>query len=373
MKLLYIADANSIHTQRWVNPFVAQGEQVHIVAYKPVQRAWPGTTVIDLTRLYNAPKVRFLVWGIWLWRYVRQVWPDIVHAQQIQAAGWLGFMADYHPFVISAWGSDLLIEPHKSPLRRALLQLVLRRCDRLTVPSALLYRAARELGMPEHKLALIPWGIDTTVFRPEPDDRTVTRQELGIPPGAHVVFCPRAVAPVYNLDVVVAAIQLMKVARPDVRLLFLRYNAEPTYLARLQAQIEAAGISSQVLWLPPQPEPAGMARLYRMADVMVSVPSQEGYGLSVYEAMACGCPTVISDLPLFAGALADGAQTIKAPLGDAAATAAALQRVLQDATLAARLRQAGLELVQQHSVAYRVAETTRLYDEVRALRKERRA
>jgi len=372
MRLLYIADANSIHTQRWVGPLVSRGEEVHIVAYKPVQRAWPGAAVIDLTRLYNVPKVRFLVWGMWLRHYVRQVRPDIMHAHQIQAAGWLGFMAHYHPFVISAWGSDLLIEPHRSPLRRTLLQMVLRRCDRLTVPSTLLYRTARELGVPEHKLALIPWGIDTNVFRPEPDDRTATRQELGIPSDAPVVFCPRAVAPVYNLNVVVTAIQLAKAARPDVRLLLLRYNAEPAYLTRLQEQIEAAGIAPQVLWLPPQPDPAAMARLYRMADVMVSVPSLEGYGLSVYEAMACGCPTVVSDLPLFADALSDGVQTLKAPVGDAAATAASLQRVLQDVALAAKLRQAGLETVQQHSVAYRVVETVRLYDQVRALRKETR-
>ncbi len=40
-----------------------------------------------------------------------------------------------------------------------------------------------------------------------------------------------------------------------------------------------------------------MVDWYRAADVCVSIPSTDSGPLSVWEALACGCPCVVSDLP----------------------------------------------------------------------------
>ena len=365
MKLCYIADANSIHTRRWVEPFIRQGHDVHIISYKPVREPWAGATAIDLPRLTNLPKARFACWGWWTRRYVHKLRPDILHAHQLQAAGWLGAMAGYHPFVASAWGSDLLVEPTRSPLRRLLLRTVLARSDLLTVPSKLLYDIALSLGVPEGKVRRVPWGIETDVFRPTPDDRAQTRRELGLDPNAWVVLCPRSVTGLYNQDVILAAIKGIAPRVTRLTLALLLYNPDPGYLAQLRDLISVEGLEETVTWLPAGKSPEDMARLYRMADVMISIPSSEGYGFSVYEAMACGCPTVISDLPVFGDELVHMVHTLKAPPRDVGGTRRALESLLIDEPLRASLIRNGLQVIAGRTASRRVEQSMAIYRELR--------
>jgi len=364
MRLCFIADANSIHTRRWIAPFVERGDTVYLLSYTPIRQRLAGVESVDLTRFTDVRKIRWAYSGWWIRRFVRQVEPDILHAHQIQAAGWLGAMANRRPFVVSAWGSDLLIEPHRSALRRLLVKLVLRQCDRLTVPSRLMYDAATSLGFPNQRLHLIPWGIDTDIFRSMPDDRMATRIQLGIASNAKVVFCPRAVGRLYNLDILMEAIGAALASIGGLRLVLLRFNPDPDYLAELETMIAAYDLEEVVLWLPHQESASDMARLYRMADVVVSIPSSEGYGFTVYEAMAAGCPTVISDLPVFQEELVNGLHTIKVPVRDVAQTSCALASLLNNRDMRQELRRNALSVCEEKSVEIRIQQASALYAEL---------
>jgi glycosyltransferase involved in cell wall biosynthesis len=364
MHLCYIADANSIHAKRWIEPFVRRGYNVHLLSYATIERQWSGVELVDLTRITNVRKLRFVYWCWWIRCYLRRLQPDILHAHQVQAAGWLGAMVNYHPFIVSGWGSDILVEPHKSPLRRVLLQAVLRQCDRLTVPSEVMYAKARALGVPDSRICLIPWGMETDVYRSTPDDRHVTRAQLNIDPDAKVVFCPRAIASAYNLDVLIEAIQAVRQEIPKTRLVLLRYNVNPTYLSRLEQLIESYELNNVVCWLPGQETASAMARLYRMSDVTVSIPSSEGYGFTVYEAMASGCPTLISNLAVFEDELVNGVHTLKVPVRDVVQTRQALYTLLTNSDLRDRLRENALGVCKNKTTRYRIEQADRLYREL---------
>lgn len=360
-RICYIADANSVHTRRWIAPLVEQGCEVHLLSFRPVRQAFAGVTVVDLTRVFNTPKLRFAYWGWWIHRYLKRVDPDILHAHQLTGAGWLGVLARRHPFIVSAWGSDLLVEPQRSRFRRLLLQRVLRACDALTAPSRTTLDAAEALGVPARKLHLIPWGIETGVFRPEPADRAQTRAQLGLAATARIVLCTRALTPLYNLHVLLEAFAPVCRQLPDSRLVLLRYNADAGYADTLEKRAAALGLAEKVLWLPAQPSLEAMARLYRAADLTVSIPASEGYGFSVLEAMACGCPTLISDLPVFDPELAQGVHTIKVPVGDQQQTSAGLLDLLENQPLRERLSREGLAIVRGQGVEVRLQQVARLY------------
>jgi len=136
---------------------------------------------------------------------VRRFQPDILHAHQL-GAGRLGAMANYHPFVVTGWGSDILLRSRDSMLGQQLARFTLWKCDQLTVPSQLMYNASRRLGVSESRLRLIPWGVETDIFQPTPDDRMATRQKIGLDLDAKVLFCPRAITDLYNLDTLLEAI-----------------------------------------------------------------------------------------------------------------------------------------------------------------------
>jgi glycosyltransferase involved in cell wall biosynthesis len=151
---------------------------------------------------------------------------------------------------------------------------------------------------------------------------------------------------------------------PRLRLILINYNANMSYLAELNQYIVTHKMQNIVYWLRLQETVTDMAALYRMADVMVSSPSIEGYGFTVYEAMACGCPTVISDLPAFEEDLVDGVHTIKTPVRDATAVSQAINTIINSSSLQQTLRQNGIQFGQAHNVANHYQQTMMLYKQL---------
>ena len=90
-----------------------------------------------------------------------------------------------------------------------------------------------------------------------------------------------------------------------------------------------------------------MADYYRAADVCVSIPSSDSSPRSAWEALACGCPLIVSDLPWVHELIVPDRHALVVPI-DAGALADAIDRVLTDAELAQRLQREGRELVTQH-------------------------
>jgi glycosyltransferase involved in cell wall biosynthesis len=75
-----------------------------------------------------------------------------------------------------------------------------------------------------------------------------------------------------------------------------------------------------------------MPDYYRVADACVSIASSDSAPRSVFEAMACGTPCVISDLPWVHEQIGDEREALIVPI-EAEAVAAALRRLLADAEL----------------------------------------
>jgi len=104
---------------------------------------------------------------------------------------------------------------------------------------------------------------------------------------------------------------------------------------------------------------------YAAADVLAFPSTKEGFGLAVLEAMSAGLPVVASDLPVFREYLRPGQDALMVPVDDAAALAAALGTVLDDAVLAGRLRAAGREVCARFTWARCATEHQRIYADLK--------
>jgi glycosyltransferase involved in cell wall biosynthesis len=348
LRLCYVANPNSIHTHRWVSYFAERGHEIHLIGEHTLLRPVPsGIKLYDLTAQANVPKLRYPVWGLWVRRLVQEIQPDLLHAHQVASAGWLGAAADYHPFLVTAWGSDLLLGPVRSWAHRRLARWVLRRADYVTCVSEELAHAARSLGANGERLEVAPWGVDTNAFHPGPQSNAL-RQELGLAAGP-VILSIRAIRPVYNPLDLAQAIPLVLARVPDAQFVVRSHSYDANLLDRVHAVLDDHGVRKHVYFVGDLPDDGAIAELYRLADVAVSVPSSDGTPQSVLEAMACGVPLVLSDVPSLHEWVRDAQEGLFVPTGDAEAISAAIVRVLTDRGLRSRLQTAGLRLVQQRA------------------------
>lgn len=113
---------------------------------------------------------------------------------------------------------------------------------------------------------------------------------------------------------------------------------------------------------------------YNRAELLVSPSLYEGFGLPAAEAMACGTPVIATTAGAFPEVIEDGRSGILVPPGDPQALASAIERVLDDGELRARLGEEGRRrIVDNFSWRDTALGTEALYEEVLGASRRRAA
>ena len=110
----------------------------------------------------------------------------------------------------------------------------------------------------------------------------------------------------------------------------------------VKASLDRLGLRKAVMMLGSVPAER-MPDVYRAADVVVSIPSSDSSPRSVWEALACGGPVVVSDLPWAREELEHGRNALLAPL-EAEVVAEAIEQALDDDRLGGGSRAGPAEL-----------------------------
>lgn len=377
MRLCYLADPTSSHTVKWLSYFLNRGDEVHLLGWNhPTDPALAGVHYhhlpAALPQVFPAP-VRSALWhtGAWAvvhWRQwqllLEQICPDVFDILMFNAGEIPAALARRGPLVVTPWGSDLLVYPKSyTLLTRWFLRQALRRADLVLCNSAALAQAAVALGTRPERVRRVGQIVDLTRFRPGLD-ATNLRRSLEINEGP-VLLSPRNLQPIYNIDVLIRAMPIVLAQYPSAKLILLgKREIDPSYAHYLECEIERLGLSHAVRhvgWFGNHEMPA----LYALADVVLSVPASDSRPSSVFEAMACGVPVVVSDLAALREIVTPGETGLVAPIGDAEGTAAAILRLLQDEPLRRHVVRQALEFVRREGdYATQMAKVAACYEEL---------
>jgi len=169
-------------------------------------------------------------------------------------------------------------------------------------------------------------GVDTDAFRPgdEPEERFVLSVGELIPPK--------------GFDWSVRAMAAIPAGRRP-KLVWAGHRADPREKAYVQALAAAAGVDLELRERVPDAE---MKRLLRTAAVGLYTPHLEPFGLAVIESMASGTPVVAVGEAGPLETVVDGETGFLRPR-DARELGAAVQRLLEDDALRARMGRAARE------------------------------
>jgi glycosyltransferase involved in cell wall biosynthesis len=224
-------------------------------------------------------------------RIVAEHRPDIVHSHFINEPGWFGAAAGCHPFVVTAWGSDVYRAPNESKLARRLNPWTVRHADWVTCDSEDQAKVIRSWGAAADHVSVIGWGVDRSEFNPGVDG-SAFRAEIGIPQDAPVLLSPRQWYTNSNIPAIIDAHTRMS---GDIYLILKRIRGyEPEGGAPIERLVEASPARDRIRVVEAMP-PAKLPNLYAAADAVVSVCTTDGTPVSVLEAMAMGLPVVALD------------------------------------------------------------------------------
>ena len=239
--------------------------------------------------------VPFFILGLFwrTWREIRHWQPEVIHAHWLLPQGLVVALLSLldrrtPPFLVTSHGADLFALRAR-PLT-ALKRFVVRRTAAFTVVSQAMKDELAHIGAPLHKVSVQSMGVDLTHrFTPTPELRRSCDE---------ILFVGRLVEK-KGLRYLLAAMPEVIARHPSAFLTVVGFGPEEE---ERRAQATALGITDKVHFLGPRSQ-AELPDLYRCAAVFVAPfvqagsGDQEGLGLVLVEALGCGCPVVLSDLP----------------------------------------------------------------------------
>jgi len=242
--------------------------------------------------------------------------------------------------------------------RQARIRETLARADRVIVYSRAGARALQALlGFPEERIDVVPIGVDTARFRPRGEaERRATLERLGLSGRPYLLHVGAFGERKNQRGLLAAFARAVREGGLPTGWALVLGGPAGDGAAALRAQARELGLDDSRVVLPGWIGEDDYPALLSGAGLYVCASLHEGFGIPVIEAQACGAPVLSSDR----GALPEtvGDCGVLVDVTDEAAFAGALARLAGDASLRARLAQAGPPRVARDFSWERVARMT---------------
>jgi glycosyltransferase involved in cell wall biosynthesis len=208
-------------------------------------------------------------------------------------------------------------------------------------------------GAHPSRLVTIPCGFDPAEFWPVGKARA--RAVLGLDPEERIILQLGRMVPRKGVDNVIRGLARLR-DRHGVAARLLIVGGESAApdpavtpeIGRLQAVAEAEGVADAVTFVGSRGRES-LRYYYSAADVFVTTPWYEPFGITPVEAAACGTPVVGAAVGGVKTTVKDGETGCLVPPRDPDALAGALARLYHDPTL---LRQMGRAAVRRANTLY---------------------
>jgi glycosyltransferase involved in cell wall biosynthesis len=322
MKIIYLADTASIHTRKWVKYFIDEGAEVICISFSDVQL--PGTRHYTIDAKFDPKlpgsklwqKINYLKNFLKIRKIVHSEKPDILHAHYASSYGLLGSLCNYHPFIISLWGSDIYQFPRKSIITKKILEANLKKADVICSTSQIM---AREAALyTDKKVYVTPFGVDTQIFSP-PEK----------PAGEIIIGTVKGLEAIYGIDILIKAFKIISEKFPAVKLRIVGTGSKEDEYKSLVQTLELSDKVEFTGKISHQEVPAYLKEFY----LFIALSYSESFGVAVVEALSCGIPAIVSDIGGLSEVVLNNENGFCVTPGSPEAAAAAIEKLLNDPDL----------------------------------------
>jgi glycosyltransferase involved in cell wall biosynthesis len=278
MKICYIANSASSHTVKWVNYFLSLGNEVYVISHS--RNEIPGATVYYIDyRIKN-----FFIKQRKVHSLIKQINPDILHAQQANTCGLYAVTMKGYKAIVSAWGSDVLVSPEKSFIMKLIVKHVLKKALFITSDSYYMTEKIIQLGGKKEIIYTFPMGVEDSLLK------YIHKYDVNKPLVRFI--SNRRLEKMYNVDIIIKGFALALEENNNIELAIAADGLEMNNLIELSKSLNIQHkVSFTGLYNAEK-----IGDMLKNSDVFVSIPESDSTSVSLLESMCCGLFSIVSDL-----------------------------------------------------------------------------
>ena len=289
-KVILLSSANSIHTIQWAKYLANLGNDVHVVSQHPASQDFPQNIPVHILPFKGFPGYFLNCFA--LKKLVKLIKPDIINVHYASGYGTTARLTNFHPYVLSVWGSDVFEFPFRSSLHKYLLKRNLAAADTIASTSIAMSNQTQQFLTSDRHISITPFGVDFSKF----DKNRVKKSDQNI----ITIGTVKTLKHVYGIDILIHALakvyQLLKQQNNEfVEKIKFRIVGGGPDLQNLQQLACDLGIKDLITFVgrvEHQDVPEELGKL----DVYVALSRQESFGVAVLEAQAMRLPVVVSNV-----------------------------------------------------------------------------
>lgn len=376
IRICYIGNPQTIHLQRWINYFINKGHDVHIVTPQPEKIK--GATIHEIS--YNAfyyiqrsffYKIRIISYILNIFRkyylikrtkkIIDNIKPDIIDAHYLSSYGIFASHLDFHPFIITCWGSDVLIDPNKYGEKHVKeMKKTFNRADIISVDGENLKEKTIQYCENPEKIKIMFHGVNTKEFKPI--NKEICTEKSKFVNDILTVISIRHFESVYDIETLLRSIPLVLKIVSNVKFIIGGRGTQENYLKELAKSLGVLNNIRFTGWVPRLEFPKYLAS----ADIYVSTSlSDSGLAISTVEAMSCGLPVVVTDVSDNKKWINDGVNGFIIPIKNSKLLAEKIVCLLKDKNLRAKFGNINRKIVMEKwEYKTEMEKTEKLYKEL---------
>jgi L-malate glycosyltransferase len=351
MKLLLLADPESIHTIRWIKSLAKKNIEIVIFTFTNYSidtfENYDNVRIISshihrdkIYKIGNGAiqKIKYLKVLPKLKRIIKKFKPNIVHAHYASSYGLLGALSGFHPFILSVWGADIFDFPKLSFLHKKIIQYNFRKADKILSTSEVMAKETKNYT--NKKIEVTPFGINTNLFKPEEVNSLFSKNDI-------VIGTIKTLEPKYGIDLLIKSFHIVKNKYPTLplKLLIVGEGSQDKILKQLVEDLNLTKDTIFTGYISHEhvPKYINMLSIY----VSLSVLNSESFGVAIIEASACGIPVVVSNVGGLPEVVEDGKTGIVVVAKDEESAANAIEKLILDDKLKKEMGNFGRERVKR--------------------------
>lgn len=291
MRILLLADTYSEHTEKWALGLANRGILVGLFSFNKASYEWyihkNITVFFEPDKKINAEstltKIAYIKYVSILKKIIKQFKPTILHAHYATSYGLVGALSGFKPFVISAWGTDVMKFPQKNFVAKSILKYNFKHADLICATSNTIKEYIHQVISKD--VTVIPFGININEFKPKIVDTNFKITDF-------VIASIKPLELIYKIDILIISFSQISQKHLHLKLLIIGEGSEDGNLKEL---VKKLNIYDKVVFTGRIPFNE-ISNYYNKINILVNISQYESFGVSVIEAMACEKPVIVTNV-----------------------------------------------------------------------------